>query len=71
MDTFNFALSVEYLAEGVFWILLIVFVLHAFFLGYHWFTFGTNKQLSTTALAIYLSGGAILFLTLSLALRAL
>ncbi len=58
-------------AEGLFYILLIIFTLHALFLGYHWFTYGNNKHISTVALALYLLGGAVLLLTFSLALRAL
>lgn len=58
-------------AEATFFILLMIFTLHALFLGYHWFAFGSSKHISTIALAIYLCGGAILLLTFSLALRAL
>ncbi len=54
--------------EGLFYVLLFLFVIHAIFLTYHWFTFGTSKKTSTLALAIYLGGGAVLFLTLSASL---
>lgn len=56
-------------AEGFFYILVIIFTLHALFLGYHWFSYGTSKKISMLALALYLSGGAILFITLSISLR--
>ncbi len=55
--------------EGIFFVLLFVFSLHALFLGYHWFTFGTSRHVSSIALALYLGGGAILFLTLSISLN--
>jgi hypothetical protein len=54
--------------EGGFYVLLFIFTLHALFLGYHWFTFGAKKQTSMLALSIYLSGGAILLLTIALSI---
>ncbi len=58
-------------AQGVFYILVLFFVLQSIFFGYHWFKYGSSKNISTVALAIFLSGGAILLLTLSLALNVL
>lgn len=46
-----------------FFLLLFFFSVYGLFLGYHWFTFGTHKRTSTIALAVYLGGGAILFMT--------
>jgi phosphotransferase system glucose/maltose/N-acetylglucosamine-specific IIC component len=57
--------------QGLFYLLLCAFALHAVFLAYHWFAFGSSKQVSMIALAIYLSGGAILFMTLSVSLNLL
>lgn len=57
--------------EGLFFVLLFIFTLHAFFVGYHWFTFGTSRHISTIALATYLCGGAILFLTLAFSMQTL
>ena len=54
-----------------FYILLLAFTIQTVFLAYHWFKYGSSRSISVTALAIYLSGGAILFLTLSLALNTL
>jgi hypothetical protein len=54
--------------EGGFYVLLFIFTLHAVFLGYHWFTFGASKRTSMIALSIYLSGGAVLLITLALSL---
>jgi hypothetical protein len=56
--------------QGLFYILLFIFTLHALFLAYHWFTYGDNKHISLVALAVYLSGGAVLFLTLALTLNS-
>lgn len=56
------------LIEGMFFVLLFFFSVYGLFLAYHWFTFGTNRQTSTMALAVYLLGGAVLFLTLAAAL---
>lgn len=57
--------------EGLFYILLFFFSVHALFLSYHWFTYGNNKTASLTALALYLCGGAVLFIILSVALNLL
>jgi len=58
-------------AQGIFFILLIIFTLHAVFLAYHWFTYGDSKHISMLALATYLGGGALLLLTFSFAIRAI
>ena len=57
--------------QGLFYLLLLLFVLHSIFLSYHWFAYGNSNRMSMTALAIYLSGGAILLLTFSFAIRPL
>lgn len=54
-------------STGLFYILLLAFVLHAVFVGYHWFTYGSSRSISLLAFAIYLSGGAIFLLILSIA----
>ncbi len=68
---FDFSLLMVQGVEGLFYILLLFFTVHALFLTYHWFNYGSDKRISLIALAFYLIGGAILFLTLSLALRGL
>ena len=60
-----FALSLE----GIFYVL--VFAIHAIFISYHWFTYGNSRSVALTALATYLVGGAVLFLTFSFALNAI
>ena len=57
--------------QGLFFILMFFYAVYGLFLGYHWFTFGTSKNTSTIALAVYLGGGAILFLTLASSIRFL
>jgi hypothetical protein len=62
------------LAQGIevlYFVLLLFFTIHAVILGYHWFTYGSSKHISMTALCIYLSGGALLLLTLSAAITTL
>lgn len=56
--------------EGGFYILLLIFSIQALFLTYHWFTYGSSARISTLALAIYLTGGAVLLLTFSFALTS-
>ncbi len=55
-------------AEIAFYILILIFILHAAMLAYHWFAYGENKKISTLALGIYLIGGGILFLILGVSL---
>ena len=57
--------------EGLYYVLLLIFTIHTIFLVFHWFTYGNDRRTSLIALAIYLVGGAILFVTLSLALRGI
>lgn len=52
----------------LFFVLLLAFALHAFFLAYHWFHYGTSKRISTIALCLHLCGGAILLLIYASAL---
>ncbi|MCA9363944.1 hypothetical protein KC727_01885 [Candidatus Kaiserbacteria bacterium] len=56
-------------AGGIYYVLLLVFVIHVLILAYHWFSYGTSKTTSLTALATYLLGGAVLFLMIAGALR--
>ncbi len=58
-------------SEMLFFILILFFTIHGTFLAYHWFTYGTSKHISLIALATYLTGGAVLFLTLSLGINTL
>ncbi len=58
-------------AEGIFYLFLLIFTIHIVFLGYHWFNFGTSKRISTIALAAYLCGGAVIFLTLAILLGSI
>lgn len=57
--------------QGLFYVLMFFFAVYGLFISYHWFTFGTSRNTSTIALAIYLSGGAVLFLTLASTIRLL
>jgi len=49
--------------ELLFYVLLLAFTVHAVMLGYHWFSYGSDRKLSLLALCIYLCGGATMFLT--------
>lgn len=48
-----------------FYIATFLFILHALIVGYHWLTFGTNRGLSTTAVAIYVAVGSLILLTIA------
>ena len=67
----NFSIFTSQSVQILFYLLLIAFTIHSVFLAYHWFTYGNSKHISMIALATYLSGGAILLLTFSLAIQAL
>ncbi len=57
--------------EILFFLLLLAFTIQSVFLSYHWFTYGSSRKISLTALSVYLMGGAILFLTFSVALNSI
>ena len=52
-------------ASIVFLVLLIIYIIHGLFLGYHWFNYGTSNRTSSLALTTYLIGGAVLFTLLA------
>lgn len=58
-------------AQGLFFLLLFIFTLQALFLGYHWFSYGSSRSVSLIALAAYLTGGAVLFITMAGAIQFL
>ncbi len=66
--TMTYALNLPLLAQALFYGLLFAFTLYGIFLAYHWYTFGTSNSTSTMALVIYLFGGAVLLLTLSISI---
>jgi hypothetical protein len=67
----EFGISIDFglVAKAFFYMLLFFFSIYGIFLAYHWFSFGTSKNTSTIALAVYLLGGAILFLTLATSMQ--
>ena len=57
--------------DGLFYILVLVFVIHAIALSYHWTNYGNSKTTSLAALATYLMGAAVLFGVMVSAMYAL
>ncbi len=57
--------GLNFLTQGFFFLLLLVFTIYTLFLGYHWFTYGTTYKTAMTALIIYLGGAAVLFLIMA------
>ena len=49
------------IAYWTFLALLFIFGVHTLVLSYHWFNYGTEREISIAALAIYLLGGAVIF----------
>jgi hypothetical protein len=71
MLTIDMSRAMEVGGLLLFYVLLLVFTLHALFLAYHWFSFGTDNKTSMLALAVYLIGGSTLFLILAFSLSVL
>ncbi len=71
METILSAVSIAFVLQLLFFILLLFFALQAAFLGYHWFNYGNSKRMTWTALCIYLSGGSLLLITYLFALSAI
>lgn len=63
------SLNLHALVEITFFVLLLFFSVYAIFLGHHWFTYGASRKTSTLAMAIYLGGGAVLFMTMAGAIQ--
>ncbi len=51
--------------QGIFYVLALVFVIQALFLGFHWINYGEDKKVAVTALAVFLMGGAALLITIA------
>jgi hypothetical protein len=61
----NFTGDTHTVLQLLFFIMLLFFSVYALLLGYHWFTFGHEKRTAMIALAVYLSGGAVLLMILA------
>ena len=65
MNTINTEALLSMGIEGIFYILVIAFSIHALILGFHWLSYGEKRSVAITALATYLTGGAFLLITIS------
>lgn len=63
-----FSINIAALLALGYYVALLFFTIHAVVLAYHWLSFGANRGQSLLGIAIYLVGGAVLFLSLSLSL---
>ena len=61
-------ISLVALFQLSFYVLALVFVVHAVVLAYHWIYFGVHRSTSMIGVTVYLGGGAILLGLLSIAL---
>lgn len=50
------------LMRGTFFLLLFIAVIYTLLLGYHWFTYGSQKHTAMVALIVYLTGTSVCFL---------
>ncbi len=66
MPTFSF--DIYTIFELLFYVAMLVFVIHAGVLAYHWLHFGADKNKSWLGIAIHLAVGSILILVMASAL---
>lgn len=64
-------INIVWLFQMLFYVLVVIFLLHVLSLAYHWFTYGSSRKLATTALTLYLGGGILLFLVLGTSIHLL
>ncbi len=58
-------------AEGLFYIITLIFLFFSLSYAYHWITYGTNRTKSVLMLALYLGVSAVFFIGMSLSLNSL
>lgn len=51
-------------AQGAIYLSLLLLTIYTLVLAYHWFSYGSSKKTSTTAMTIFLIGSVILFASL-------
>lgn len=71
IDGAMFSSVIELGAEGLFYLITLIFLFFSLSFAYHWFAYSTNKAYSIIMLAIYLGVSAILFISMMLSLNAL
>lgn len=54
--------------ELVFYVVMLLFVLYATALAYHWFSYGTSQKSAMLSLTVFLIGSTPLFLIMALTL---
>ncbi len=64
-------LTANFFFTAVFGAFVLLFLIHALVVMYHWFTFGSNRGVSFIATLVYLGGGLFLLLLMGLALIAI
>ena len=58
-------------AEGLFYIITLIFLFFSLSFAYHWLTYGTNRAHSILMLAIYLGVSMFFFIGMTISLNAL
>jgi TRAP-type C4-dicarboxylate transport system permease small subunit len=56
--------GIQFFAELLIYITLLVFTIYTIVLGYHFYSYGPSRHTSTLALIVFLSVSAVLFLGL-------
>lgn len=65
------ALELSTILQLLFYLATLFFIVHAVVIGYHWMHYGVVRATSLLGVAVYLTGGAILLVTMSLTLLTL
>ena len=64
----EFHFSASELFRLGFYLLLLIFTIHAVVFAYHWLSFGANRSSSLIGIAVYLLVGALLLVILGVSL---
>ena len=65
------SIDMSSLLQLIFYIVVLGFIIHAAIVSYHWLTYGVARSTSLMAVAVYLVGGSLLLITMSVALATI
>jgi len=65
---FTFSFDVAAIFQLLFYVALLVFVIHAVVVAYHWISYGADRKRSWLGIGIHLTAGSILLLIMAMTL---
>lgn len=54
----------------LFFVLAVLFIVHALIAAYHWLSYGTNRASALLGVLVYIGGGAFLLIAMAVSLIA-